>query len=153
MTNKYPKILNGEFRRFQGKHISEALLDGLTQGKLKTKKMSKMTVSYHDPCFLGRGLGLYEPPRQVLEHLDGVHLVEMKRNREQSFCCGARGLGNYFDNFSEDTAKARVKEFLDTKADVMITACAYCKEGFRKVMGSEAERVQDLTEFVGQRVE
>jgi Fe-S oxidoreductase len=77
----------------------------------------------------------------------------MKRNREQSFCCGARGLGNYFDNFSEDTAKARIKEFLDTKADVMITACAYCKERFRTVMGSEAERVQDLTEFVGQRVE
>jgi Fe-S oxidoreductase len=153
ITNKYPKILNGEFKPFQGKHISEALLDGLTQGKLKTKKMSKMTVSYHDPCFLGRGLGLYEPPRQVLEHLDGVHLVEMKRNREQSFCCGARGLGNYFDNFSEDTAKARIKEFLDTKADVMITACAYCKERFRTVMGSEAERVQDLTEFVGQRVE
>lgn len=151
MTNKYPKILD-EFDGFKGQHISEVLLDGLTGGKLKRKKGKKITVSYHDPCFLGRGLGIYDPPRQVLRRLDGVQLIEMKRNRDQSFCCGARALGTYFENFSQDTANQRVGEFLDTKADVLITACSYCKDTFRKAMGKEGDRVQDLTEFVSERV-
>jgi Fe-S oxidoreductase len=152
MTNKYGKIID-RFPGFKGQHFSEVVLDALTKGKLKSKKMKKVKVSYHDPCFLGRGLGIYEPPRQVLGALDGVQLVEMKRNREQSFCCGARGLDNYFENFAEGTAKERINEFLETKADLLITACPYCKEIFGKVLGKEASRVRDLTEFVSERVE
>ena len=151
MTNKYAKIID-DFDGFKGQHITEILLDGFAKGKLKSKKMKKVTVSYHDPCFLGRGLGIYEPPRQVLKHLAGVNLVEMKRNREQSFCCGARALGSYFRDFSEETAKERIAEFLETKADLLITACPYCKEIFGKVLGKGADRVQDLTEFVSERV-
>ena len=83
--------------------------------------------------------------------LNGVELVEMKRNREQSFCCGARGLGSYFEDFSKRTAKERINEFLETKADLLITACPYCKEIFQKVLGKEKERVKDLSEFVDER--
>jgi glycolate oxidase len=151
MTNKYPKIIDG-FGGFKGEHFSEILLDAFNKGKLKSKKMKKVKVSYHDPCFLGRGLGIYEPPRQVLQHLDKVELVEMKRNRQQSFCCGARILGNYFGDLSDQTAKERINEFLETKADLLITACPYCKEIFSKVLGKEASRVHDLTEFVNERV-
>jgi Fe-S oxidoreductase len=150
MTNKYRKIID-DFPGFTGCHFSELLLDAFNKGELKSKKMAKVKVSYHDPCFLGRGLGIYEPPRQVLGHLNGVELVEMKRNREQSFCCGARGLGNYFADFANGTAKERLKEFQATKADILITACPYCKDIFSKNMGSEANRVKDLTEFVTER--
>jgi heterodisulfide reductase subunit D len=151
MTNKYAKIIDG-FPGFKGQHFSEVMLDAFNKGKLKSKKMKKVKVSYHDPCFLGRGLGIYEPPRQVLQRLDGVQLVEMKRNREQSFCCGSRILGSYFGDLSEQTAKERINEFLETKADLLITACPYCKEIFAKALGKEADRVRDLTEFVSGRV-
>ena len=152
MTNKYSKIVD-KLNGFKGQHFSELLLDAFNKGKLKNKKMKKVKVSYHDPCFLGRGLGIYDPPRQVLAHLDGVKLVEMKRNREQSFCCGARGLGDYFPEFSEKTARERINEFLETKADLLITACPYCKEIFQRVLGKEKERVKDLIEYVNERTE
>jgi Fe-S oxidoreductase len=152
ITNKYSKVLDN-FEGFKGQHFSELLLDAFDKGKLKSKKMKKVRVSYHDPCFLGRGLGIYDAPRQVLAHLDGVELIEMKRHREQSFCCGARGLGNYFEKFAEGTARERINEFLDTKTDTLITACPYCKEIFGKVMGNDAHRVKDLAEFVSERIE
>ena len=151
MTNKYSKIID-TFNGFKGQHFSELLLDAFNKGKLKSKKMKKIKVSYHDPCFLGRGLGIYDPPRQVLAFLNGVKLIEMKRNKEQSFCCGARGLGNYFKDFSKGTAQRRINEFLETGADILITACPYCKEIFGKVMGKEENRVKDLVEFVDERV-
>ncbi len=151
MTNKYASVID-DFSGFKGQHFSEALLEALNQGKLKSKKMKRIKVSYHDPCFLGRGLGIYDAPRQVLVSLQGVQLVEMKRNREQSMCCGARGLGGYFDDFAEGTARQRVNEFLDTKADVLITACPYCREALGKVLGEDGDRVQDLATFVSERV-
>jgi heterodisulfide reductase subunit D len=152
VTNKAAKVQD-DFPAVKGKHISEVLLEALEQGKLKPKKgLRKLRVSYHDPCFLGRGLGVYDPPRQLLAKVN-VELVEMERNRDQSLCCGARALGNYFENFSEETAKSRLQEFAETKAEVLITACPSCKDRFGKTMGSDAGRVQDLTEFVSSRVE
>jgi len=152
MTNKYPKILES-FTPFKGQHFSELLLDALNKGKLKSKKIGKVKVSYHDPCFLGRGLGIYEAPRKALTSLYGVELVEMERNRELSFCCGARAQGTYFENFAEKTARKRIDEFLETRADLLITACAHCKDAFRRVMGADANRVRDLIELVNERVE
>ncbi len=152
MTNKYEKIMDN-FTPLKSRHISEVLLDAFNKGTLKSKKNNKVKVSYHDACFLGRGLGIYEPPRQVLGHLNGVQLVEMTRNREQALCCGARGLGNYFENFAEGAAKERIDEFMQTKADLLITACAHCKDIFASVLGSQAHRVKDFTEFVRERVE
>ena len=152
MTNKYRKITD-DFSGFDGRHFTEWVLDALRKGDLQSKKSDKITVTYHDPCFLGRGLGIFEPPRQVLAELEGVEIIEMKRNREQSVCCGARGLGNYFEEFAIGTAKTRVREFLDTGADTLITACTYCTDIFRKALGGEAERVQNLTGFVRDRVE
>jgi Fe-S oxidoreductase len=151
MVNKYAKILD-DFKGFRGQHFSELVLEAFNKGELKTKKGKKVKVSYHDPCFLGRGLGIYDAPRQVLARLDGVELVEMKRNREQSFCCGARGFGNYFENFSARTARERINEFAETKADLLITACPYCHRIFRAAMANGASRVKDLFEFVNERV-
>lgn len=150
IANRYQKILS-EYNGIKAGHLSELLLDSFSKGKLKSKKMEKVKVSYHDPCFLGRGLGIYEPPRKVLSFLDRVELVEMERNRENSFCCGARGLSDYFPNFSEETAKERINEFKETKADLLITACPYCKGIFQGVFGREKERVKDLIEFIDER--
>jgi len=151
ITKRYPEILP-DYSPINNQHISQLLADAFKDGKLKSKNKGKLKVSYHDPCYLGRGLKIYDAPREVLSSLDGVELVEMARNRENSFCCGARALGDYIPNLSEDTARERIKEFEATGADLLITACAYCKENFQKVMpAKDRERVKDLTELVNER--
>jgi Fe-S oxidoreductase len=151
IVNRYPEILP-EYSSINNQHISQLLTDAFQKGKLKSKKTDRVKVSYHDPCYLGRGLKIYDAPREVLSALDGVELVEMVRNRENSFCCGARVLGNYVPNLSKNTAKERIKEFKATGADLLITACAYCKDNFQKVMPEKDRgRIKDLTEFVNER--
>jgi Fe-S oxidoreductase len=151
IVKRYPEILS-DYIPVNNQHISQLLADAFKGGMLKSKKVDKVKVSYHDPCYLGRGLKIYDAPREVLASLDGVELVEMARNRENSFCCGARVLGNYVPNLSKDTAKERIKEFKATRADLLITACAYCKDSFQKVMpGKDKAKVKDLIEFVDER--
>jgi heterodisulfide reductase subunit D len=151
VVKKYPEILPS-YSDINNQHISQPLADAFKKGILKSKKTDKVKVSYHDPCYLGRGLEIYDAPREVLTSLDGVELVEMKRNKENSFCCGARVLGNYVPNLSEDTARERIREFEDTGANLLITACAYCKDAFQKVMpGKDKAKVKDLIEFVDER--
>jgi Fe-S oxidoreductase len=148
VANRYPDILP-DAGSINSQHITELLADALKNGRLRSKKSDKVKVSYHDPCYLGRGLKIYDAPRNVLASLDGVELVEMPRNREDAFCCGARTLGNYIPNLSEDTARERVREFEDTGADLLITACGFCKEIFQKVLPAQKKaRVKDLTELV-----
>lgn len=151
IVKRYSEILP-DYSSIDNQHISQLLADAFKKGKLKSKKADKVKVSYHDPCYLGRGLKIYDAPREVLSSLNGVELVEMVRNREDSFCCGARTLGNYVPNLSEDTARERIKEFEATGADLLITACAYCKDNFQKVLpAKDRERVKDLTELVDKR--
>jgi len=152
IVKRYPENLS-DYSSINHRHISQVLADAFKHGKLKSKKQEKVKVSYHDPCYLGRGLHIYEAPREVLTSLKGVELKEMTRNRASSYCCGARVLGNYFPNQSEEMAKERIKEFEDTGADLLITACPYCKENFQRVMPkSKKDSVKDLVEIVNERV-
>jgi Fe-S oxidoreductase len=151
IANRYPEILP-DFSPIASRHISQLLADAFKDGKLKSRAAGRVKVSYHDPCYLGRGLKIYDAPRDVLTALDEVELVEMSRNREDSFCCGARITGNYITNLSEDTARERLRDFEATGADLLITACAYCRDNFRKVLpAGDRARVKDLTEFVDER--
>jgi Fe-S oxidoreductase len=149
---RYPENLT-DFTPIKQLHISQVLAEALKSGKLKSKKGDQVSVSYHDPCYLGRGLGIYEAPREALSALKGVELVEMPRNRKAAYCCGAKATGDYYANQAEYAAKERIKEFYGTGAQVLITACPYCKESFRKVLSdSQKQVVMDLNEFVLERV-
>jgi len=151
VVKRYPETVP-ESRGLKTQHISQLLARALKTGKLKSKKAGKIKVSYHDPCYLGRGLGIYDAPRQVLAGLDGVQLVEMERNRANSFCCGAKAVGSYFPDMSGWTARERMKDFEATGADLLVTACAYCQENFRKVLPEKDRgRVKDLSELVDER--
>ena len=101
ITNRCSEIVSG-FANLETLHVSQVFLDAINKEKLRSKKgLKKLKVSYHDPCYLGRGLGIYDPPRQVLSLLNGVELTEMQRNRRNSFCCGARARDYYFPHFSK----------------------------------------------------
>jgi Fe-S oxidoreductase len=137
-----------------GKHLSEVIADALKKLKLKTKDAGKIAVSYHDPCVLGRGLGIYEAPRRLITSFKGVSLLEMKRNRKNSYCCGAGDgtRGKAFPEYAEQIARDRLREFEETGADVLVTSCPYCKDMFQKTLAPKAKsKVKDLFEFVNER--
>jgi heterodisulfide reductase subunit D len=150
VVNRYPELVPG-YSGLKSRHFSQLLADAFKENKLKSKNTGTIKVSYHDPCHLGRGLGIYDAPREVLSSLDGVELVEMERNREDSFCCGAGAAGNYFPGFPEENALKRIKEFKETGADLLITCCPSCQETFQKALGEEKGQVKDLAEFVNER--
>ena len=152
-VHRFSEIISG-YENIKSWHISEFILDALQKGKLRMKKRSKqIKVSYHDPCYLGRGLGIYDPPREILSLIDGVDLVEMERNRRNSFCCGARARDYYFQDFSKKTTLERLNEFKKTGADLMLTACPYCQVIFQKMMPDTKNIVKDLTEFIDETTE
>ena len=148
-----PYVRSG--KKLTCKHLSEVVLSFLRRTKGRIKDAEKITVSYHDPCILGRGLGLYEAPRRLITSLNGVTLREMNRSRRNSYCCGAgEGTrGRAFPEYSRGVAQERLEEFNKTGADRLITACPYCKDMFQKVLPARQRvRIVDLFEFVNERI-
>lgn len=151
VVKRYPEIIS-DYKNIRARHFSEVLSQAFKESKLSGKRGRRIKVSYHDPCYLGRGLGIYSAPRDVLAALPGITLIEMERNGQNSFCCGARALGNYMPGMNEWAAKERLKEFDATGADLLITACPYCTENFRRVLpAAEKARVKDLFTLVDER--
>ncbi len=125
----------------------------IKDGRIKFTKKLPMKVTYHDPCHLGRHLGddgVYEPPREVLNSIPGVELVEMERNRENAWCCGAGGgVSQANPELALWTANERLKEARATGATALVTACPWCERSFNdavKEYGAEIE-IYDIAEI------
>jgi len=124
----YPAVL-GEPLGYELKHISQYLLE---IDELKFVKPLDITVTYHDPCHLGRHLGVFEAPRQLLNRIPKVQLVEMERKKTTSFCCGAGGgVRGAFPDISLSIAGERVREASATGANVIASACPFCKRNLQ----------------------
>ena len=145
---------------FEGKpprivHISELLVDRLADLRLRTGDGRRVT--FQDPCRLGRHLGIYDPPRQVLASLPGVELVEMRRSRASAMCC-AGGTWSNCDRFAKRIQVERLREARATGAEVLVTACPKCQIHFRCAMqdpnlASEIEiEMRDVAELVEEAV-
>ena len=138
-------------------HYATLLDELLVADRLRPTRPVRRKVTYHDPCYLGRHNGIYEPPRRILARLPEAQVVEMPRNRELSLCCGGGGGGMFMDRPKEERfANQRLQEALDTGADTLATACAYCHAMFRdaaRVMGVEDRiAVVDLAELLAEAV-
>jgi Fe-S oxidoreductase len=90
-------------------------------------------VVYQDPCRLGRHLGIYDPPREVLRAVPGVELVEMRRTRHAATCC-AGGTWSNCDRFAKKIQVDRLREARATGADLLATACPKCQIHFTCAM-------------------
>jgi heterodisulfide reductase subunit D len=122
----YPRHL-GEPLGFEVIHETEFLLDLVHSGALDLKPVEKV-VTYHDPCDLGRNSGIYDEPRQILEAIPGLTLVEMKDIRENALCCGGGGDVEMADaEVAKAVGRSRMLQAQETGADLIITACQQCK--------------------------
>ncbi|MBI5601892.1 MAG: (Fe-S)-binding protein [Deltaproteobacteria bacterium] len=137
-------------------HYSQFFLPLIQDGRLKPAKALAPgdVYTYHDPCYLGRHNGLYDPPRQILKTLPGMNLVEMQRCRDRSFCCGGGDVNLWHEIEGEEMRMAgkRVRMARDAGANVIVTACLFCLlnlEDAVKTAGLDKEmRVTDLMELV-----
>lgn len=107
-------------------HDSEILDNLLSEGRLEFQELN-LTVTYHDPCDLGKNSGVYEAPRKVLEAVPGLSLVELENNRDRSICCGGGGnVEMVAAPLSESIARRKIEEIQATGASTVVTACQQC---------------------------
>jgi Fe-S oxidoreductase len=128
-------------------HISELLVRLLDEGKLKFTTPLNATITYHDPCHLGRFHRIFDAPRRIIEGLPGVKFVEMDYNRENSNCCGGP-LRTAFLEQAEKIGVLRAQEANETGADYVTTICPQCVISLRQSSSGFNYTVTDLVVLI-----
>jgi len=146
----YPKVapLN-----FEALHTVEFLTRLLKEGKLKFSHPVNRTITYHDPCHLGRAAGSFNAPRIIMDAIPGLELREMPRNQEYSRCCGAGGgLKAGYPDVQNKMAQRRVQEAEETGAKELVSCCPFCFQGLNiGIMARESHMVMtDMSALVAE---
>jgi len=158
LKNEYPALGIS----YPVKHITEFLTERIDDIKPLLKGNGKVRVTYHDPCYLGRVNKVYDPPRQLLQAIPGLELVEMAHNHSTSLCCGGGGGGMWLDGFQWEKAHVRlsewrVREAVAAGAQVLAVACPYEQPRFedavKMVQGAGGLVVRDITELLVEAME
>lgn len=150
MKHEYPKF-GGSFKVI---HYSELLAEWISQGKLSLTQEFPSTLTYHDPCYLGRYNGVYSEPRRVLQAIPGTSLREMERSKDSGFCCGGGG-GLMWIEEQPGTTKinqVRIEDVIQSRADTVVAACPYCLQMFEDAIDhkglKDSLKAKDLIEVV-----
>ncbi|MFW9995481.1 MAG: (Fe-S)-binding protein [Candidatus Odinarchaeota archaeon] len=139
-------------------HYTQFLAEMIREGSLKLTKPLDYTITYQDPCYLGRHNDIYDDPREVLQAIPGVKFVEMKRIRQFAMCCGGGG-GRIWQEtpIAERFAVPRTEEALETGANVFATACYYCLLNFtdsiKTLDADEKLQAKEIAEIVAEALE
>ncbi len=141
-------------------HAVELIEKLIAEGRLTfNEDAAPLKAIYHDPCDMGRHMGVYEPPRNVLKALPGVELLEFPLNRAQAKCCGGGGGMKGFDNeMAGEIGYKRLLTAINLGADVIVSACPSCKGSFNQAAGRARKekkgkiKVMDITELVAGRL-
>ncbi len=153
--------LKNEYAQFGGKfeviHSSQLLADLIEQGKLKIKRNGKK-ITFHDSCYLGRYNGIYQEPRKVLNALTENGIIELSRNHERSFCCGAGGGRMWLEETIGDRINhLRANEVAESGAQVVASSCPYCltmlSDGLKDLGKDEQVQSYDIIELVAAALE
>ena len=129
MLNEFPQ-LGGAYEIIHHTQLLNTLLrDGLLK-PVPAEEKERRRVTYHDPCFLGRYNDIYEAPRELLDGIPELELVEMKQSKSLAMCCGAGGAHAWFDESPQGPriASVRMEQVQATGATTVATACPYCTQ-------------------------
>jgi heterodisulfide reductase subunit D len=151
----YPETAGVEMGDLELLHASEYLAALIDQDRLPLREID-LTVTYHDPCDLGRKSGLYDAPRRVLNSIPGLRLVEMADNRENGLCCGGGGnLETYDSDLVAAISSRRLAQAQAAGAHSIVSACQQCERTLATAARRERVRlrVQDIVEVVWQALE
>jgi len=151
LKNEYPD-LGGYYEVY---HHSEFVLDLIESKKITISQNSiDEVITYHDPCYLGRGNNIYNQPREIIKRLS-KNFIEMPRNKRNSLCCGAGG-AQMFKEAEKGSAEiniVRTQEALDTKSKIIVTGCPFCNtmitDGVKNINEGVA-LVKDIAEVVAE---
>jgi len=151
--NEYPEFMV----EFEVMHITQYLFQLIREGRLELSNEYKKRITYHDPCYLGRHNGIYDEPREVLNKVPGLELIEMPDSREDSLCCGGGGGRVWMETEKgERFSDLRIEQAMGVGAEVLVTACPYCITMFedsRLTMDvAEKMEIKDITEIIGETV-
>jgi len=126
LKREYRKVL-GEKWDIEVEHITQTIAKHLEiLEKEQLKNPAQVSATYHDPCHLGRQMGVFEEPRRIIEKL-GYKISEMELNKMESFCCGGGGgVRTNEPNLANEIAKDRISQAEKTGADILITPCPLC---------------------------
>ncbi|MBW2040322.1 MAG: (Fe-S)-binding protein, partial [Deltaproteobacteria bacterium] len=152
--NEYPEATNG----LKIQHYTEFFSEAIERGDLVPKSKIEKVLTYHDPCYLGKKNEVYEAPRKILKSIPGVKFVEMKRNRDNSLCCGGGGGRMWIETEEINRlSETRINEALAEGAEIIATACPWCHiqlEDAVKTTGSEGKiEVKDVAELLAESIE
>jgi Fe-S oxidoreductase len=150
IKHEYPRY-GGDFKVV---HYTELIADLIRQGRLKLTNELNSTLTYHDPCYLGRYNSVYLEPRRILQAIPKTKLKEMERSRNTGFCCGGGG-GLMWIEEQPGTTKInqmRLEDVLKTGAETVVTACPYCLQMFEDSIDhknmKDSLKARDLVELV-----
>ena len=151
LKNEYPD-LGGNYEVY---HHSEFVHDLIESKKITISQNSiEEVMTYHDPCYLGRGNNIYNQPREIIKRLS-KNFIEMPRNKRNSLCCGAGG-AQMFKEAEKGSAEiniVRTQEALDTKSKIIVTGCPFCNtmmtDGVKNI-NEGAALVKDIAEVVAE---
>jgi heterodisulfide reductase subunit D len=151
IKNEYP-ALGGNYEVIHHSQLIQQLID---EGKLKAEggeSFKGKRITFHDPCYLGRGNNIYEAPRAALEILD-AELVEMKRCKSNGLCCGAGGAQMFKEpeKGNKDINIERIDEALNLQPDVVASSCPFCmtmlSDGVKNYNKEAEVKVLDIAEI------
>jgi Fe-S oxidoreductase/nitrate reductase gamma subunit len=148
LKNEYPQI-GGNFEVY---HQSEFIWKLVKEGKLSLNPSIEGTITFHDPCYLGRVNGVFEDPRNVVDKVSKGSYLEMERNHDRSFCCGGGGGRIWMEEHHKRINHARIDEAIALSANTVVTACPYClimmEDAVKDKEKGETMKVLDLSEIV-----
>ena len=150
MKNDYKQLPDGDFEIIHHTQLIDKLIK---EGKIKGGNLPEsMKVTYHDSCYLGRYHDEYDAPRNIMNTLKGLSLVEMEKNRSTAFCCGAGGGRMWLEEEGERININRTEQALSTNPQAIVVNCPFCltmlEDGLKDKEKSEEVSVYDIAELV-----